>query len=413
MEVGRGQEKENQANIHQISMQEVYGNGEKSSHKKAALTEHMQYSDRERIHACWLSRVDGIGAVTAAKLYESCGSFEGIYEQVLYNRKKQDPCIFPYLGESVKRGLEEAVSLLKQREEEYFRLMEQGVRFILSGEAAYPKRLMHIYDKPMWLFVRGTLPEDTKPSAAIIGARSSTPYGRQEAEYFGRILAENGVQVVSGMALGIDQAGHKGALDGGGQTYAVMGCGIDTCYPPSGVRLHTRIQGQGGVLSEYGPGVPPTASHFPIRNRIISGLADLVLVVEARRRSGSLITADLALEQGREVFALPGRRIDPLSEGCNRLIAQGAGIVTKPEDVLDFFYIKCKNSCKNTQKSVNALAKSEKMVYSCLDSQPKHLEAVMKSCGLTAGECMTALLNLEMQGFILQPMNQYYVRKIV
>ena len=138
-----------------------------------------------------------------------------------------------------------------------------------------------------------------------------------------------------------------------------------------------------------------------------------MLVVEARRRSGSLITADLALEQGKEVFALPGRRIDPLSEGCNRLIAQGAGIVTKPEDVLDFFYIKCKNSCQKTQKSVNALAKSEKMVYSCLDSQPKHLEAVMKSCGLTAGECMTALLNLEMQGFILQPMNQYYVRKII
>ena len=121
----------------------------------------------------------------------------------------------------------------------------------------------------------------------------------------------------------------------------------------------------------------------------------------------------MALEQGKEVFALPGRRIDPLSEGCNRLIAQGAGIVTKPEDVLDFFHIKCKNSFKKTIKSVNALAKSEKMVYSCLDSQPKHLEAVMKSCGVTAGECMTALLNLEMQGLILQPMNQYYVRKIV
>ena len=169
--------------------------------------------------------------------------------------------------------------------EEYDRLEEQGVRFILCGEAAYPKRLMHIYDKPMWLFVRGTLPEDAKPSAAVIGARSCTPYGRQEAEYFGRILAENGVQVVSGMALGIDQAGHAGAMDGGGLTYAVMGCGIDTCYPPSGIRLHARIREQGGILSEYGPGVPPTASHFPIRNRIISGLSDLVLVVEARKEA--------------------------------------------------------------------------------------------------------------------------------
>lgn len=150
----------------------------------------------------------------------------------------------------MKKGLEEAVPLFKQRVEEYDRLEEQGVRFILCGEAAYPKRLTHIYDKPMWLFVRGMLPEDAKPSAAVIGARSCTPYGRQEAEYFGRILAENGVQVVSGMALGIDQAGHKGAMDGGGLTYAVMGCGIDTCYPPSGIRLHARIREQGGILSE-------------------------------------------------------------------------------------------------------------------------------------------------------------------
>lgn len=413
MGAGKEQENENKANIHPISMQEIYEKEEKPAHKKTALTEHMQYSDRERIHAYWLSRVNGIGAVTAARLYESCGSFEGIYERVLYNKKKQDPFAFSFLGQAVKRELAEAVSRFEQRGEEYLRLADQGVRFILCGEAAYPRRLLHIYDKPMWLYVRGRLPEDTKPSAAIIGARSCTPYGRQEAEYFGRILAEHGVQVVSGMALGIDQAGHKGAMDGGGLTYAVMGCGIDTCYPPSGIRLHTQIREHGGVLSEYGPGVQPIASHFPIRNRIISGLSDLVLVVEARKRSGSLITADLALEQGKEVFALPGRRIDPLSEGCNRLIAQGAGIVTGPEDVLDFFYIKCKNLCQNTQKSVNALAKSEKMVYSCLDSQPRHLEAVMKSCGLTAGECMMALLNLEMQGFVLQPMNQYYVRKIV
>ena len=287
MEIGK--EESNVQNA-QLSMQELYGKTQEPPHKNVLLTENMQYSDRERIHAYWLSRVDGIGAVTAAKLYESCGSFEGIYERVLYNRKKLDPFICSFLGKAVKKGLEEAVPLFKQRVEEYDRLEEQGVRFILCGEAAYPKRLMHIYDKPMWLFVRGMLPEDAKPSAAVIGARSCTPYGRQEAEYFGRILAENGVQVVSGMALGIDQAGHKGAMDGGGLTYAVMGCGIDTCYPPSGIRLYARIREQGGILSEYGPGVPPTASHFPIRNRIISGLSDLVLVVEARKRSGVLFT---------------------------------------------------------------------------------------------------------------------------
>ncbi len=373
----------------------------------------VRFSECERIYAYWLSMVNGIGAVSASRLYDICGSFERIYQEVLYNRKKQDFFIYSGLGESVKKELCDAVCLLKQREKEYHHLEEKNIQLVLYGESAYPKRLKNIYDKPMWLFVKGSIPSNDKPSVSIIGARSCTPYGRQEAEYFGRILAENGVQVISGMALGVDQAGHRGAIDGGGMTYAVMGCGIDTCYPPSGIRLYSRICEQGGILSEYGLGVAPTSSHFPIRNRIISGLSDMVIVIEARRRSGSLITADLALEQGREVFALPGRRIDPLSEGCNRLISQGAGIITAPEDVLNFFCIKCKNSNKNAKKSVNALAKPEKMVYSCLDSQPKHIESVMKICGLTAGECMTALLNLELQGFILQPMNQYYVRKII
>lgn len=372
-----------------------------------------KYTERERIFAYWLSRVNGIGAVSAARLYEICGSFERIYHEVQYNKKKQDFFIYSGMGPSVRKELDNAIELLELRESEYHRLEEENIQFVLYGEDSYPKRLINLYDKPMWLFFKGVLPSDSKPSAAIIGARSCTPYGRQEAEYFGRILAENGVNIISGMALGVDQAGHRGAIDGGGTTYAVMGCGIDTCYPPSGIRLHTDICKHGGVMSEYGFGVPPASSHFPIRNRIISGLSDLVIVIEARRRSGSLITADLAVEQGKEVFALPGRRIDPLSEGCNRLISQGAGIITRPEDVLDFFYIKCKNSYKNTKKSVNALAKSEKMVYSCLDSQPKHIEAVMKCCALTAGECMTALLNLEFQGLILQPMNQYYVRKII
>ena len=150
MEIGK--EESNVQNT-QLSMQELYGKTQEPLHKKVLLTENMQYSDRERIHAYWLSRVDGIGAVTAAKLYESCGSFEEIYERVLYNRKKLDPFICSFLGKAVKKGLEEAVSLFKQRVEEYDRLEEQGVRFILCGEAAYPKRLMHIYDKPMWLFV--------------------------------------------------------------------------------------------------------------------------------------------------------------------------------------------------------------------------------------------------------------------
>ena len=404
MEIGK--EESNVQNA-QLSMQELYGKTQEPPHKKVPLTENMQYSDRERIHAYWLSRVDGIGAVTAAKLYESCGSFEGIYERVLYNRKKLDPFICSFLGKAVKKGLEEAVLLFKQRVEEYDRLEEQGVRFILCGEAAYPKRLMHIYDKPMWLFVRGMLPEDAKPSAAVIGARSCTPYGRQEAEYFGRILAENGVQVVSGMALGIDQAGHKGAMDGGGLTYAVMGCGIDTCYPPSGIRLHARIREQGGILSEYGPGVPPTASHFPIRNRIISGLSDAVLVVEAKEQSGSLITANFALEHGHSVYAVPGAVTDELSRGCNKLIFDGAGIAYTPEIMLMEWGIQVENPPANIQKKKLGLAPDLDLVYSGLDLRPENMDHIIRKTGFSAAKVCTILTELQLMGLVQETGRKY------
>ena len=351
--------------------------------------------------------IPGIGAVTARKLYEYAGSYEAIY-----NMKKEEQKRLPFLHAAAASALLEAREELEARALEYDKLEREKITFLLFSDAEYPERLKNIYDMPMWLFVKGRLPEGGRPSAAVVGARSCTPYGRQEAEYVGRLLAEHGVQVVSGLALGIDRAAHEGALAGEGDTYGVLGCGIDRCYPAAARKIWERIPEKGGLLSEYGPGIPPLPSHFPVRNRIISGLADLVIVVEAKERSGSLITADLALEQGREVMALPGRRTDPLSAGCNRLIFQGAGIVTEPEDILDFFQIKCKNSLKKIRKSVNALAKAEKMVYSCLDSQPKHTEEIIRQCGLPYGECMTALLHLELDGWAVQPINQYYVRKL-
>ena len=347
----------------------------------------------------------------------------------LSNGKKNLLLEYFQTAEEVYRGTEETyqkIPQLKEEEiqritkakrkwdinEEYQKLAEGGVSVTFACDKNYPKKLKNIYQPPFALYYSGKLPGE-RLSVAIVGARRCSEYGHYMARKLGEALGRNRIPVISGLAEGIDAAGQAGAIKGGGETYAVLGCGVDICYPKQNAALYETIRQQGGILSELPPKTTPKPYYFPARNRIISGLSDLVLVVEARKRSGSLITADLALEQGKEVFALPGRRIDPLSEGCNRLIAQGAGIVTKPEDVLDFFHIKCKNSCKKTIKSVNALAKSEKMVYSCLDSQPKHLEAVMKSCGVTAGECMTALLNLEMQGLILQPMNQYYVRKIV
>jgi len=217
---------------------------------------------------------------------------------------------------------------------------------------------------------------------------------------------------VSGLASGIDGAGHRGAVKAQGASYAVLGSGVDNCYPRENLSLYNAILETGGVISEYGPGEKPAARNFPLRNRIISGLSDAVIVIEARKRSGSLITADMALEQGKEVFAVPGRVNDPLSEGCNGLIKQGAALLQTPEDILDFFRIDCKNCLKVMKKSVKTLAKTEKMLYSCLDSQPKHVEELIKISKLPSGECMAALLRLEMDGFIMQPVNQYYIRKL-
>lgn len=214
--------------------------------------------------------------------------------------------------------------------------MSVRMRYIRRGDPEYPEKLNHYPAMPAGLYLIGRFPEPDEKVVAIVGSRQCTPYGRSEARRFGRELARRGVGIISGMASGVDCAAHEGALEAGGRTYAVLGCGADVCYPVSSRRVYDAIRGgAGGILSEYEPGVKPLAWHFPIRNRIISALADLVLVIEARERSGSLITAGYALDQGKTVYALPGRSTDPMSVGCNYLIGDGAGIALDPEQILE------------------------------------------------------------------------------
>lgn len=362
--------------------------------------------ETEKEYLYWLTQAEGMGAVKIRKLYEYAGGFEAVY-----NMKKRELDALAFLREGDRISLWGARQRLQENREAYHRLKEQGIEFITILDDNYPGRLRQIYDRPMALFVKGRLPEEDRPTAAVIGARSCTYYGRTEAEYLGRELAEKGVQIVSGLAYGVDAAGHRGVLKAGGAAFAVLGSGIDNCYPRENWSLYNAIPERGGVISEYGPGSSAEAWHFPVRNRIISGLSDAVIVVEARKRSGSLITVGLALEQGKEVFALPGRVTDPLSAGCNELIRAGASILTGPEDAAEFLGINCKETIKVREKSAIGLAKNEKKVYSCLDSQPKHVEQVVAGSGLQAGECLTALLNLELNGYIVQTTNQYYVKK--
>ena len=208
-------------------------------------------------------------------------------------------------------------------------------RKILLTDREYPRRLLEIPQAPKQLYVRGKLPEEGVPSVAVIGARDCSYYGQEVAKRLGRLFGENGIQVISGMARGIDGIGQQAAVQAGGSSFAVLGCGADICYPRQNQDLYDRLCKQGGVISEYEWGTPPRAGYFPPRNRIVSGLADAVIVVEARKKSGTLITVDMALEQGKEVYAVPGRLVDDLSSGCNYLIKNGAGILLDMEEFME------------------------------------------------------------------------------
>ena len=279
----------------------------------------------------------------------------------------------------------------------------------------YPEKLRNFERMPRGIYVLGELPKAQKKSVAIVGARTCSNYGKQEALKFSRTLALHGVQIISGLAYGIDTWAHLGALESGGQTFAVLGCGADVCYPKENYPLYRKIVREGGgILSEFEPGCPPKPWHFPVRNRIISGLADLVLVVEARRKSGSLITADCALEQGKSVYAVPGRADDELSAGCNALIAQGAGIACTPEIILEDLGISVKKLEKdgaeytNEEQCIRSLSKNLQIVYNQLRDGEKNLEQLYMCTDLETSALSSILLDLQLKGYVRERIPGYY-----
>ncbi|MBQ8970163.1 MAG: DNA-processing protein DprA, partial [Lachnospiraceae bacterium] len=219
--------------------------------------------------------------------------------------------------------------------EEYGRCQKLGIRFIPYYSREYPERLRKTPYHPFAIFVKGRVPEDDRRSVALIGARNCSEYGKRVARSFGKELAEAGIQVVSGMAYGIDGISQYACLEAGGDSYGILGCGVNVCYPESNRRLYELLETRGGLISEYGIDTKPKACLFPARNRIISALCDLVVVIEAKEKSGTSITVDMALEQGKDVAVVPGRIYDPLSTGCLSLWKQGAVPVTGVEDILE------------------------------------------------------------------------------
>ncbi|MBE5832510.1 MAG: DNA-protecting protein DprA [Butyrivibrio sp.] len=281
----------------------------------------------ENQYAHWLFNIKGFGNATLDKLlstgltcneiFESEGrEFKGILTTKQINEFDGSKRIWDFEKEAAK-------------------LAAKGIIFVPRVDERFPEKLKNIPNAPFALYLKGELPNPNKPSVAIIGARMCSEYGRYMARSFGRGLALAGVQVISGMARGIDGVSQKAALSAGGKSYGIVGSGVDVCYPDENRDIYDELCCNGGVISEFAPGTMPKASFFPMRNRIISGLADVILVIEAREKSGTQITVDTALEQGREVLAVPGRATDRLSDGCNLMISQGAGVALDVQDVLD------------------------------------------------------------------------------
>ena len=359
----------------------------------------------------WFSCLKGISGREKRRLLGKYRSAEALY-YIEETRLKEEGISEKGLAEWRKRGQWEF-----QKKEEGMK--RKGIRLVCCHSPEYPRRLRELPGMPFALYVRGKLPADELPSVAIVGARQCTSYGETMAIRYGEALAEAGIQVISGMAKGIDSAGQRGALNGGGKSFAVLGCGADVCYPGENRGLYRDLQVQGGVLSEYPPGTRPLPGYFPARNRIISALADVVLVMEAREKSGSLITADMALEQGRDVYALPGAADSPLSRGCHGLIRQGAGILISPEEFLreTGWILPGKEKelaaagAKEPDKNKKMLENTEKLVYSKLALYPKGKEELLLETGLEPARLTATLVSLELKGYICEKAKNYYSRR--
>jgi DNA processing protein len=363
----------------------------------------------EIFHWIALSLIPGVGSVLFKRLLEPFKSPEAVFKASL-----KELLTVEGVGEKVAREILKGPSE-KKVEREWGLLQEIGGKILTLSDALYPKRLKEIYDPPPLLYVRGDLKEEDNLALSIVGSRKTSPYGRWITEKISQEIAHQGVTIVSGMARGIDSVAHGGALSGGGRTLAVLGCGVDVVYPRENRTLYRQIIDHGAVLSEFPMGSPPEAIHFPRRNRIISGLSIGVVVVQASAESGSLITADYALEQGREVFAVPGNIGAEGSRGTNRLIKDGAKLVESSGDILEEIlpqWEREKEGASPLPSPEQNLTEEEKVLYRILGDAPLHIDGIIRESQLDPGMVSSLLLNLELKGLITQWPGKCFTKRL-
>lgn len=349
----------------------------------------------DRDYLIWLNSIRGIGHRTIEQFINYFGSLENIW-----NSPVSEIYSFPKLRKKV------ADRLIETRNKEFVdkykeKLQLKDINNIIRSDESYPESLKNIKTSPHILYMKGTIKEEDHNSLAIIGSRKCTSYGKNIAYKFAKELAKHGITIVSGMAYGIDSAAHRGAIDGGGRTIAVLGCGVDICYPKSNYNLMKEIIEKGAVVSEYPLGTEPIAGNFPRRNRIISGLSKGVLVVEAGLKSGSLITIDYALDQGKDVFAIPGNINCSVSKGTNKLIKEGAKPVTSVEDILEEYNIQKRSY--NIDGIYKNLSDSEKSVMEIIEKkQPIHIDMLSSILDFDPATINSLITILEIKDLIEQ-----------
>lgn len=362
--------------------------------------------------------VPGLGRSRIPDLINALGSAHAVFEASAATLTATGLCT----PRAVQNFISNRDARLPQRLDYFCR--HNGVRILAYTDADYPQILQNLSDKPLVLYVKGELPQ-ANYALAIVGSRRCSEYGVRAAGYFAKAMTREGIPIISGGAKGIDTAAHEACLQAGGVTVAVLGCGLDIVYPPENAKLFARIAEQGALVTEYPPGVPPAAANFPARNRIIVGLSQAVLVAEAGKRSGAVITANIAADEGREVYCVPGNIFDGSSIGCHELIRTGAKLVDMPQDILD--------DKRSWQQAMNRRI-TQPNIFDCAPQEPKpapapvttelgakllallqagalSLEKLTEQSGAAFAAVSMELLDLQAAGLVATDQAQRYYRK--
>ena len=355
----------------------------------------------------WLSQIPYVGSATIQKLLNRYGTPEQIYRAPVAELA-EDRLLTGRQLTSLERS--RSAQAFHKIDKDLELMKRQNIRLITSGSSEYPESLRHIASPPYSLFVKGNLPDQQRPCLAVVGGRTTSYAARSFAAKIGRELAEHGIGVVSGLARGIDVAAQQGVLSiPGGVTYGILGCGIDQCYPEENMEPYMLMQQQGGVISEFAPGVRPVAANFPMRNRLISGLSQGILVIGARENSGSLITVSHALEEGKDIFVVPGNVWDPGFEASNRLLKEGAVPVTEIRDILDGMGIFVDEDISSTKdRIVKNLTGEEARIYELLGLSPVHISQICEALQMSVPQVLQVIHGLLGRGIVREEGNHYY-----